>query len=148
VKEVDVEGPVCEYARNTYGMLTPKFAMPGRRGANDRIIITGQGLVAWVEFKKPGEKVQPNSSQERWLNSLVEHRCEVFVCDDLEKGKALVDLISDAAKYTAWKYKPAGPPGPAPVPGASTAAHDGSSAVHAVDGHESGQNSGDPDKHH
>jgi hypothetical protein len=145
--EIAIEEPVCKYARTRYGMLTPKFAMPGRRGANDRIIITLQGLVAWVEFKKPGAWVIPDTPQERWLNSLVEHRCEVFIINDLEKGKSLVDLISDAARYTAWKYKPAEPSGLSPVPGPGAPAHPRPSSVDAVDGDESGQNSGDPDKH-
>lgn len=142
MKEKDIEARVCKYARDTYGMLTIKLSSPGSRGVPDRIFVTEQGLIAWIEFKSATGKL--TALQTLYCNKLTEHRCEVFLCDDLERGKALVDLLSDARKYTQWKYAQNTGPVP-PVPGPSGGAHDNAPTVDAVVGDESGQDGGEPD---
>ena len=58
----------------------------------------------FIEFKAPGQI--PSPAQERTMESLVRYRCEVAVVDNVEKGKRLVDLISDAENYRAFVYGP------------------------------------------
>lgn len=110
----EIEQDVCDYARKAYGMLTFKFNSMGRRGVPDRILITQQGLIMFIEFKATDE--EPTTPQLRTIAKLVDYNCEAAWCNDVEKGKALVDLISDADAYWNFCQTSIGPP---PVPDTS-----------------------------
>lgn len=108
-----IEDKVCRYARDRYGMLTFKFTSTARRGVPDRLFVTPEGLIMFVEFKAPGQKL--SEPQRRTLDALAAYRCECAVIRDVERGKQLVDLISNADNYAAFMYE-LDSEQPAPVP--------------------------------
>jgi hypothetical protein len=55
----------------------------------DRLLISPFGKVVFVEFKAPGKK--PTEAQEREIKRLRDHRQLVYVVDDIEQGKSIVD---------------------------------------------------------
>ena len=89
--EKHIEEKVGDYAKSK-GFLTYKFTSPGRRAVPDRIYISPTGTVAFVEFKQKGKVLSP--AQEREHVRLKAQHGQVFVIDDVEKGKALVDSIA------------------------------------------------------
>jgi len=99
----EIEQDVCDYARKAYGMLTFKFNSMGRRGVPDRILITQQGLIMFIEFKATGE--EPTPPQLRTIAKLVDYNCEAAWCNDVERGKALVDLISNTTTYVEYRER-------------------------------------------
>ena len=98
VKEKDVEKAVCDYARKA-GFLVYKFTSPNRMSVPDRIFINPDGLVFFIEFKAPGKK--PTDKQLREMHRLGQQGCHVYVCDDIEQGKKLVNFIADSERVVA-----------------------------------------------
>lgn len=97
--EKDIENAVCKYARDRYGMKAEKFTSPGRRAVPDRIFsVHGPyvGVVFFIEFKAPGKtatKKQVKDHNERRAMGF-----KVFVVDDIDQGKKIVD---EMAAYAA-----------------------------------------------
>jgi hypothetical protein len=91
ILEKDVEGEVCAYAVK-HGWYHRKFSSPNHRAVPDQLMITSDDIVIFVEFKRPGEK--PTPAQIREATRLQEKRQRVFCCDDIEKGKKLVDELT------------------------------------------------------
>ena len=91
ILENDVEGDVCDYAVKR-GWYHRKFSSPNHRAVPDQIMITAHGVVVFVEFKRPGKK--PTGPQIREAARLQEKGQLVYCCDDIEKGKELVDLFT------------------------------------------------------
>lgn len=85
-----IERRVCEYARSLH-CLAYKFTSPATRHVPDRIIITPNGVIAFLEFKRRGEV--PTAAQ------AVEHakmrKCKVlvFVVDSVEQGKDVINSL-------------------------------------------------------
>lgn len=98
VRERDIEKTVCDYARSLK-FLVYKFTSPNRRSVPDRIFINPDGLVFFIEFKAPGKL--PTESQMREMHRLGQQGCHVYVCDNVEQGKALVNFISDSERVVA-----------------------------------------------
>jgi len=88
VRERDVESKVRKYARDR-GFLVYKFTDPTQAGVPDRILISPQGHLFFVEFKAPGKKPRANQLAEH--KRLQEHGQHVYVIDSVERGKALID---------------------------------------------------------
>lgn len=88
MRESYIESKVCEYARKK-GWLTRKYTSPGHAGVPDRIFFNWDGRILFIEFKAPGEKPRP--LQEREHARLRERGFLVFVVDDIDEGKRLVD---------------------------------------------------------
>jgi len=91
--EKDIEEKVCDYAKQL-GCLCYKFTSPGRRSVPDRLFITPEGVVFWIEFKRLGEK--PTSGQLVEIQKLWKQKVEVFVADSVEIGKILIDAMVKA----------------------------------------------------
>lgn len=94
--EKDVENPVCKYARDRHGMKAEKFTSPGRRSVPDRLFTTINAFAFFIEFKAPGKtatKKQVKDHNERRAMGF-----KVFVVDDIDQGKKIVD---DMAAYAA-----------------------------------------------
>lgn len=98
-KELVIENDNVEYAEGL-GWLVRKIVYAGRRGAPDRWFFKrkkpcphcGNALkIRVVEYKKLGEKVDPNDQQGREHGRLREHGLEVHVIDNIEDGRALFD---------------------------------------------------------
>lgn len=88
--EKQIEIKVCEYAR-TRNVLVYKFTSPARAAVPDRLFIRPDGHMWFCEFKRSGEK--PTAAQEREHHRLRQHGAIVFVIDNVEDGKSMVDLM-------------------------------------------------------
>ena len=77
--ESEVEKPAREYARQQ-GWWACKFVSPGMRGVPDDVFIR-DGLVLFVEFKRPGELPRPQ--QVKRIREMEKHGAQVRVIDTL-----------------------------------------------------------------
>lgn len=93
--EKDIENAVCKYARDRYGMKAEKFTSPGRRAVPDRLFTVPcrrqGGFMFLIEFKAPGKK--PTEKQVRDHLERQRMGCKVFVVDDIDRGKKIVDVM-------------------------------------------------------
>jgi hypothetical protein len=88
--EKDIEAKVCEYAKQL-NVLVYKFTSPNRMAVPDRMLIRPDGHIWFVEFKREGAK--PTPAQEREHHRLRQHKVSVFVIDNVEEGKTMIDLM-------------------------------------------------------
>lgn len=91
--EKHIEAKVCDYAKSK-GLLAYKFTSPARRAVPDRLFITPHGRVFFCEFKAEGKK--PTVPQTREHEKLREVKVNVFVIDNVEEGKTMIDLMVGA----------------------------------------------------
>ena len=91
VLEKEIEKRVCDYAK-TKNVLVYKFTSPARAAVPDRLFIYN-GSVFFIEFKRGGQK--PTDAQEREHDRLRQQKINVFVIDDVEKGKWVIDTMRD-----------------------------------------------------
>jgi len=89
LRESDIEDRVTRYAQSK-GFLVYKFTSPARRGVPDRLFIAPNGFHFYIEFKAPGAK--PTPVQEREHARMRTNKCEVYVCDDVDTGKFIVNI--------------------------------------------------------
>jgi len=78
ILEIKIEDRVCKWAEN-HGWLVAKLQWLNETGWPDRTFIK-DGMVAWIEFKKPGGK--PSKKQKYWHEKMREHGANVIVADD------------------------------------------------------------------
>lgn len=88
--EKQIEAKVCEYAK-TKNVLVYKFTSPARAAVPDRMFIRPDGRIWFVEFKRQGAK--PTEAQEREHHRLRQHKVNVFVIDNVEEGKTMIDFM-------------------------------------------------------
>mgnify|MGYP000293478287 FL=1 len=88
--EKQIEAKVCDYAKSK-GLLAYKFTSPARAAVPDRLFIAPDGRVWFCEFKREGQK--PTGAQEREHQRLREQKVNVFVIDNVNEGKAMIDLM-------------------------------------------------------
>ncbi len=86
--EKDIEKRVCAFAE-AHGILVYKFTSPSRRSVPDRMFILPGGRVFWIEFKRAG--CVPTASQEVEIAKMRKQGATVYVVDNVEQGKAVVD---------------------------------------------------------
>lgn len=86
-----IEGKVCDYAKEK-GFLVYKFTSPARMAVPDRLFISQSGVMFFCEFKRKGEK--PTPPQEREHHRLRQQKCHVWVIDDVEAGKTMVNFYA------------------------------------------------------
>lgn len=89
MRESTIERAVCAYAK-AWGCLVMKLAGPNQKGQPDRMFIK-DGKVLFIEFKAPGK--QPTALQLNWLMDLHLHGAHVAWCDDIGKGKEMIQTI-------------------------------------------------------
>lgn len=87
--EKQIEAKVCEYAK-TKGVLAYKFTSPARAAVPDRMFILN-GRVFFIEFKREGQK--PTEAQDREHDRLRRHKVNVFVVDNVDAGKLVIDMM-------------------------------------------------------
>jgi hypothetical protein len=87
--ESNIERAVCAYAKNK-GCLSLKLSGQNQRGQPDRMFLY-QGRVLFVEFKAPGKR--PTALQERWIDDLRRQGMFATSCDDIKKGKGLINFF-------------------------------------------------------
>ena len=88
--EKQIESKVCDYAK-TKNVLVYKFTSPARAAVPDRLFIAPDGRVWFCEFKREGQK--PTPAQEREHAKLRAQKVNVFVIDNVEDGKAMINLM-------------------------------------------------------
>jgi len=87
MRESVIEKKVCDYAK-TLNWDHYKFVTPGRRAAPDRILVRS-GFAFFIEFKASGEKA---TEHQIWFHQKLRNKgFNVFVIDDVEKGKRLLN---------------------------------------------------------
>ena len=84
-----IEQKVCQYAKSK-GWLVYKFTSPNNRGVPDRLLLK-DGKTVFIEFKAPGKK--PSRLQDFVINQIRKQNFNVFVVDNLEEGRLLIDSI-------------------------------------------------------
>jgi hypothetical protein len=84
IRERNVEQAFVHHMR-ICGGLALKFVSPGWSGAPDRLCLWPGGKVAFVEVKRPGEKLRP--LQVRRLEQLKGLGFTVAVVDSMEKAE-------------------------------------------------------------
>ena len=72
-------------------MWAVKFVSPGLDGVPDRLILSPGGKAAFVEVKKPGEKLRP--LQQRRKKQLEALGFSVYVLDGIEQIGGILDDI-------------------------------------------------------
>lgn len=87
MKESDIEKTVCQYAEKL-GFETRKIAYINRTACPDRLIY-GYGEVFFIEFKAPGKI--PRADQDREINRMKEKGVRVFVVDNIDYGKTIIE---------------------------------------------------------
>ena len=88
--EKEIEAKVCDYAK-TKNVLVYKFTSPNRMAVPDRLFIRPDGRIWFCEFKREGMK--PTPAQEREHHRLRQHKVSVFVIDNVDEGRAMVDMM-------------------------------------------------------
>lgn len=91
-----IEAAVCKYAQSK-GFLTYKFTSPARVACPDRLMITPKGRCFFIEFKRKGQK--PTAAQEREHQRLYDHGVNVFVIDNIDTGKDVIDGLILGIKW-------------------------------------------------
>lgn len=90
IKESKIEKAVSDYAKSL-GFLHYKF-LSTQNGVPDRIFISPNGFVFFIEFKAPGE--EPRLLQQVVINKIRRKGAEVYVIDDIDRGKELINETS------------------------------------------------------
>jgi hypothetical protein len=103
--ESDVEKKVCKHA-DELGIMHIKINIRGRRGWPDREFLIPGGKPLFIEFKRPGEKVEP--IQEFIHGQLRDAGYNVLVVDNATCGIAALESTrvsaesSKASAGTRW----------------------------------------------
>jgi hypothetical protein len=92
--EKQIEAAVCRYARDK-GILAFKFTSPARAAVPDRLFITPSGDFYFIEFQRTGQK--PTPAQEREHTRLRAQNVRVYVVDNVQDGKNLIDANAGSA---------------------------------------------------
>jgi hypothetical protein len=87
--ERDIERKVGEYAKKL-GVWHRKFVSPQNRGVPDRVFAY-KGAIIFIEFKAPGKK--PTPLQEAEAKKMRDADVRVYVCDNVEQGKVMIDRL-------------------------------------------------------
>lgn len=82
-----IEKKVCDFAKSQ-GFLVYKFTSPSRRSVPDRMFVSPQGRVMFIEFKRLGMK--PSMAQGIEIDRLRKQGVAVEVVDSVESGKRVL----------------------------------------------------------
>jgi hypothetical protein len=85
-----IEAKVCEHAKKL-GCYVRKFTSPSHRSVPDRMFITPNGVVYFIEFKRMGEV--PTTGQSVEIEKIRKMGVKVFVVDAVEDGKNVVESM-------------------------------------------------------
>lgn len=95
-KEAAIEGKANAYAKE-HGCWHAKFKSSNNRGVPDRIYITPDGVVFFIEFKKPSKRTaKAGKQQELVIDEMRQKKAKVFVTNDLEEAK---EIIGDMVRF-------------------------------------------------
>ena len=86
--EKSIEKSLGRYAESK-GCLWWKFTSPMNRSVPDRVVVTPNGVVAFLELKRPGKDLTPGQAEK--AQNLRDHKALVDWADNVEKGKRIID---------------------------------------------------------
>lgn len=86
--EKNIEKKIVDYAKK-YDIISYKLNSISSKGLPDRMFITQNGVIFFVEFKKKDKK--PNELQQFIIDKLIKRKCLVSVIDCVENGFELID---------------------------------------------------------
>ena len=89
--EKKIELEVVKYAKSK-NILSFKMNSTSSRGLPDRIFIN-KNSIFFIEFKRFGFK--PTELQAHTIKTLKDYNCNVFVVDNIELGKKIIDKYND-----------------------------------------------------
>lgn len=95
--EKQIEAAVCKYAKEK-GFEVYKFSSPNRVGVPDRMFIGAYQRAFWIEFKSEGK--EPTPVQEREAGRISSKGFAVYLCDNVEQGKEIIDSEADIAAHS------------------------------------------------
>ena len=95
MRESKIEEAVWRYAHSK-GFEHYKFTSPARGSVPDRLFVTPNGVVFFIEFKATGEK--PTVPQMREHDRLRSKHQIVYVCDNIDYGKQIIDAMEVLVK--------------------------------------------------
>lgn len=84
--ERKIEAHLVKLAKR-YGWFCRKIRWIGRNGCPDRLLISPDGRVLWVELKAPGKR--PTKLQAKEHHELVYHHQHVRVVDSIDQVERL-----------------------------------------------------------
>jgi hypothetical protein len=88
--EKDIEKKIGDFAKKQ-GCLYYKFTSPARRAVPDRMIVTPEGVIGFLEIKAKGKK--PTPLQQLEIKRLQEQGCTADWCDSVESGRLFVTKL-------------------------------------------------------
>lgn len=88
--EKDIEKAIGLYAKQ-HGCMYMKFTSPSQRAVPDRMIITKDGIIGFLEVKRAGQV--PTKLQAIKMAELKQQGCNVTWCDNVGDGKVFVDRL-------------------------------------------------------
>ena len=88
IRESTIEKKTCDYAKSKKWKVF-KFSSPGQRAVPDRMFLRNK-VCFYIEFKAPGKK--PTKLQEKIIEDIKSEGFAVYVCDNIEHGKFLINL--------------------------------------------------------
>lgn len=88
VSEAYIERRACKYARSI-GYFEAKFKSVHNRAVPDRLFITPNGYVFFIEFKAPGK-----SATEAQLRKHEQMHADIHVIDNLKHALELLDRMA------------------------------------------------------
>jgi Casjensviridae endonuclease len=83
-----IERKVCDHAK-ALGCYVRKFTSPSHASVPDRMFITPNGVVFFVEMKRKGK--EPTAAQAIEIQKIRSKNVRVFVVDEVQNGKNVVD---------------------------------------------------------
>jgi len=86
--EKQIEKKVCDHARSL-GFLVYKFTSPQRAAVPDRLLISPNGFVFFIEFKACGKR--PTPAQVREHVRLKTNKAIIHVIDNVDAGNQLIE---------------------------------------------------------
>lgn len=86
--EKNIETNIITYAKKQ-GLFQLKFTSPSRIGMPDRMFISKDGEVFFIEFKTKGKK--PTKLQGYTINKLRSYKVYCYVVDNIEYGRQIID---------------------------------------------------------
>jgi hypothetical protein len=90
--EKDIERKIGEFAKSN-SCLYLKFVSPARRAVPDRMIVTPQGVIGFLEVKAKGKKPTPLQTGE--ISKLTKQNCLATWCDNVEDGCEFIRKLLD-----------------------------------------------------
>jgi hypothetical protein len=88
--ESQIEKNVVRFAKEE-GCYVRKFKAPGNRGVPDKLFLAPNGIVFFIEFKKPTGVLSAMQKDE--IAQIKKRKGNVFVVDNVPDGRAIVQSI-------------------------------------------------------